>query len=29
MDEPALKRVYSTFNANAEEFRKEAGRHGT
>jgi coenzyme F420-reducing hydrogenase gamma subunit len=29
MDEPALKRVYSTFNANADAFRKEAGRHGT
>jgi len=29
MDEGALKRVYSTFNANAEEFRKEADRHGT
>jgi len=29
MDEGALKRVYSTFNVNAPEFRKEAGRHGT
>jgi coenzyme F420-reducing hydrogenase gamma subunit len=29
MNEDALKRVYSTFNVNAPEFRKEAGRHGT
>jgi coenzyme F420-reducing hydrogenase gamma subunit len=29
MNENALKRVYSTFNVNAPEFRKEAGRHGT
>ena len=29
MDEGALKRVYSTFNVNAPEFRKEADRHGT
>jgi coenzyme F420-reducing hydrogenase gamma subunit len=29
MDDGALKRVYSTFNVNAPEFRKEAGRHGT
>lgn len=28
MDEGALKRVYSTFNVNAPEFRKEADRHG-
>ncbi len=27
-DEPALERVYRTFNANAEEFRKESERHG-
>jgi len=29
MDDGALKRVYSTFNVNAPEFRKEADRHGT
>jgi coenzyme F420-reducing hydrogenase gamma subunit len=29
MDEGALKRVYSTFNVNAPEFREEADRHGT
>ena len=28
MDEGSLKRVYSTFNANAEPFREEAKRHG-
>ncbi len=28
MDERDLKRVYSTFNANAEAFREEARRHG-
>jgi len=27
MDESALKRVYRTFNANAEAFRKESERH--
>jgi len=29
MDRENLKRVYSTFNANAEEFRKERERHGS
>ena len=29
MDEKALKRVYSTFNANAKEFREESKRHGS
>jgi coenzyme F420-reducing hydrogenase gamma subunit len=28
MDERALHRVYRTFNANAEPFREEGGRHG-
>ena len=28
MDESALQRVYRTFNANAEAFRKESERHG-
>jgi sulfhydrogenase subunit delta len=28
MDERDIKRVYSTFNANAEAFREEAERHG-
>ena len=28
MDEAALQRVYRTFNANAETFRKESERHG-
>ena len=28
MDERALKRVYSTFNVNAPEFREESERHG-
>jgi coenzyme F420-reducing hydrogenase gamma subunit len=28
MDKGSLKRVYSTFNANAEPFREEAKRHG-
>ncbi|MCF8706965.1 hypothetical protein [Rhizorhapis sp. SPR117] len=28
MDERALQRVYRTFNANAEPFRKESERHG-
>jgi coenzyme F420-reducing hydrogenase gamma subunit len=28
MDEKALERVYRTFNANAEPFRKESERHG-
>ena len=28
MDETTLKRVYSTFNVNAEAFRKERERHG-
>jgi sulfhydrogenase subunit delta len=28
MDELALRRVYRTFNANAEAFRKESERHG-
>jgi sulfhydrogenase subunit delta len=28
MDAKALKRVYSTFNVNAEAFREEAKRHG-
>ncbi len=28
MNEDALKRVYSTFNVNADEFREEADRHG-
>jgi len=28
VDERALRRVYSTFNANAEPFRKESERHG-
>ena len=28
MSESDLKRVYRTFNANADEFRKEADRHG-
>jgi hypothetical protein len=28
MDERALERVYRTFNANAEAFRKESERHG-
>ena len=28
MDEPALRRVYRTFNANAAPFREESGRHG-
>jgi sulfhydrogenase subunit delta len=28
MDERALNRVYRTFNANAEPFRKESERHG-
>ena len=29
MDERALRRVYGTFNANAEAFRKESERHGS
>jgi len=29
MDEGALQRVYRTFNANAEAFRKESERHGS
>jgi coenzyme F420-reducing hydrogenase gamma subunit len=29
MDEKALKRIYSTFNANAKEFREESKRHGS
>jgi coenzyme F420-reducing hydrogenase gamma subunit len=29
MDEEALKRVYSTFNVNAEAFREEMKRHGS
>jgi coenzyme F420-reducing hydrogenase gamma subunit len=29
MDAKALKRVYSTFNANAKEFREESKRHGS
>jgi sulfhydrogenase subunit delta len=28
MDRRNLKRVYSTFNVNAEPFREEAKRHG-
>jgi len=28
MDERALQRIYRTFNANAEPFREESGRHG-
>jgi hypothetical protein len=28
MDERALQRIYRTFNANAEAFRKESERHG-
>jgi coenzyme F420-reducing hydrogenase gamma subunit len=28
MDERALQRIYRTFNANAEAFRKESDRHG-
>ena len=28
MDERSLRRVYRTFNADAEAFRKESGRHG-
>jgi hypothetical protein len=27
MDDDALKRVYRTFNANADAFRKESERH--
>jgi hypothetical protein len=27
MDEDALKRVYRTFNANADAFREESERH--
>jgi len=29
MDAQAIKRVYSTFNANAKEFREEMKRHGS
>ena len=29
MNARALKQVYSTFNANAEAFRKESERHGS
>ena len=29
MDEKALKRIYSTFNVNAKEFREEMKRHGS
>jgi coenzyme F420-reducing hydrogenase gamma subunit len=29
MDAKAIKRVYSTFNANAKEFREEMKRHGS
>jgi hypothetical protein len=29
MDAKAIKRVYSTFNANAEAFREESKRHGS
>ena len=29
MGEGDLKRVYRTFNANADAFREEADRHGT
>ena len=29
MDEKAIKRVYSTFNVNAEAFREESKRHGS
>ena len=29
MDAKALKRIYSTFNVNAEAFREEAKRHGS
>jgi coenzyme F420-reducing hydrogenase gamma subunit len=29
MDEKALKRIYSTFNVNAKEFREESKRHGS
>ena len=29
MDEKALKRIYSTFNVNAEAFREEAKRYGS
>jgi coenzyme F420-reducing hydrogenase gamma subunit len=29
MDEQTLQRVYRTFNANADAFRKESERHGT
>ena len=29
MDSAALKRIYSTFNVNADEFRKECERHGS
>jgi hypothetical protein len=28
MNERTLQRVYLTFNANAEPFRKESERHG-
>jgi hypothetical protein len=28
MDAKALKRIYSTFNVNAEAFREEMKRHG-
>jgi hypothetical protein len=29
MDAKAIKRVYSTFNVNAKEFREESKRHGS
>jgi coenzyme F420-reducing hydrogenase gamma subunit len=29
MDSADLKRIYSTFNVNADEFRKERERHGS
>ena len=29
MDSAALKRIYSTFNVNADEFREERERHGS
>ena len=29
MDAKAIKRIYSTFNANAKEFREESKRHGS
>jgi hypothetical protein len=29
MDGKALKRIYSTFNVNAKEFREESKRHGS